>query len=102
MTTVDATWVERTTEKAVDEAPGLAGKVDSGKVHGDPHPTPKTGDPFPASISLGINDIEGQNRVVLACLSRRYCQVFEDIWRGQSRRRPERSEGGQCFEVIVK
>ncbi|KAL5333661.1 hypothetical protein BJX70DRAFT_403335 [Aspergillus crustosus] len=65
-TTVDVTWAQRTAEKAVDKAPGLAGKVDSGNVQGNPHPTIRTGDPYHASITLGINDIEGKDRVVSA------------------------------------
>ncbi|PKX88858.1 uncharacterized protein P174DRAFT_379394, partial [Aspergillus novofumigatus IBT 16806] len=52
--------------KAVDKAPGLAGKVNSGVVQGNPHPTDKTRDPYHASITLGINNIEGKDRVTSA------------------------------------
>nr|KMM67603.1 hypothetical protein CPAG_03936 [Coccidioides posadasii RMSCC 3488] len=55
---------------SLDKAPGLASKVDSGSVQrssdrnrGDPHPTTKTGDPYHASITLGI---KGKDRVVSA------------------------------------
>ncbi|RHZ60747.1 uncharacterized protein CDV56_108551 [Aspergillus thermomutatus] len=65
-TTVDVAWAQRTAEKAVDKAPGLAGKVDSGVVQGNPHPTDKTGDPYHASITLGINDVQGKDRVTSA------------------------------------
>ncbi|KAL4998791.1 hypothetical protein BDV10DRAFT_184932 [Aspergillus recurvatus] len=65
-TTVDVAWAQNTAEKAVDKAPGLASKIDSGTVQGNPHPTIKTDDPYHVSITLGINDIEGKDRVVSA------------------------------------
>ncbi|EFW16072.1 hypothetical protein D8B26_006202 [Coccidioides posadasii str. Silveira] len=54
---------ENQNPRPVNKAPGLASKVDSGSVQGDPHPTTKTGDPYHASITLGI---KGKDRVVSA------------------------------------
>ncbi|KAH8695685.1 hypothetical protein BGW36DRAFT_298683 [Talaromyces proteolyticus] len=65
-TTADVAWAQRTAEKAVDKAHGLGGKVDSGVVQGNPHPTPKTGDPYHCSITIGKGDVKGKNRVVSA------------------------------------
>jgi hypothetical protein len=38
----------------------------SDRNRGNPHPTDKTGDPYHASITLGINDVQGKDRVTSA------------------------------------
>lgn len=81
---MDVAWAQRTAEKAVDKAPGLADKVDSesystcafyscqgmhspsDRNRGNPHSTDKTGNPYHASITLGINDVQGKDRVTSA------------------------------------
>jgi len=60
-TTEDVDWVKKLLNEAVDKAPGLAGKVDSGIINGNPHPTCK--DPLHASGVTGKSSIKGKNRV---------------------------------------
>ncbi|KAI9681154.1 MAG: hypothetical protein M1817_002436 [Caeruleum heppii] len=54
-------WVKTTVEAAVDQVPGLAGKVDSATINGDPHSTGN--DPLHAAGVLGKKSMKGKNRV---------------------------------------
>ncbi|KAJ5405447.1 hypothetical protein N7465_006731 [Penicillium sp. CMV-2018d] len=61
-TTQDVAWVKDYAENAVDLVPQLVDKVDTGSVQGDPHATPKNGDPYHGSITLG----KGESRTTSA------------------------------------
>ncbi|KAJ5183266.1 hypothetical protein N7492_000882 [Penicillium capsulatum] len=89
-TNVDVGWAERYAETAVDITPGLADRVDTGSVQGNPHPTPKTNDPLHASVTFS----KGKARVVSAHIYPDGGVVFsKDFAKVKIARNPQAPEG---------